>query len=91
MTTPMTPTKFDRLGPRDFENGAVKDEIAAALVEGERRAVECRRLRTAIGEILSCHAVPGQTTHLCPKCEDLANAGARGLLTDMTVARAAGT
>ena len=46
-------------------------------------SVECRRLRTALGEIRNCHRTGGQSTHLCPKCERLVDAGCRGLLADI--------
>lgn len=41
---PMTLKRFNKIAKRDFSNGAVCDEIAAALKERERFLILCTEL-----------------------------------------------
>lgn len=52
MPRPMTAKDFNKLSKRDFDNGAITDEIHAALTERESLVSELTALRSLVREYL---------------------------------------
>lgn len=50
MTQPMTLARFNTIGKRDWENGAVQDELHAAVAELERLRSKKEEYHRAVGE-----------------------------------------